>query len=69
MTNEKLSEVIKEENERLERAAVAEAQHHIRAIGQLKASITQAHADIAEHQAALKKLQITQIDPVSILGA
>lgn len=69
MTPEKLNEVIKEENERLERAAVAEAQNHIRQIGAIKASIARAEADIAEHQAALKKLQITQIDPVSILGA
>lgn len=69
MTSEKLSEVIKEENERLEREAVAQAQAHIRAIGQLKASIARAHDEIAEHQAALKKLQIAQIDPVSILGA
>lgn len=69
MTQEKLKQIIERENESLEREAVGNATDIIRSISCKTAQIAQLQRDIVELQADLKKIEITQIDPLKILGA
>lgn len=69
MTQEKLKQIIERENESLEREAVGNATDIIRSISCKTAQIAQLQRDIVELQVSLKKIEITQIDPLKILGA
>lgn len=69
MTQEKLKQIIDRENESLEHEAIDNATDIIRAISSKTAQIAQLQRDIVELQADLKKIEITQIDPLKILGA
>lgn len=69
MTTDKLKEIIEDKNRDLERETVREAEKIIGEIGRLRSNIKNAEAQIRDLQANLKKLEITQLDPISILGA
>lgn len=68
MTNDKLKQIVESENENLERQAVNQATDIIRTIGTKTRQIADLQRDIAELQSDLKKIEITTIDPIKILG-
>jgi len=69
MTPDKLKEIVTETNEELERQAVAEARKLVAHIAKCNQQIIQLKDSIADAQKSLRELQVTQLDPVSILGA
>lgn len=68
MNNDKLKQLIARQNERLEENAAHEAARIINEIAEYQQAKTDAEKKIVELREELKKIQITQLDPTSILG-
>lgn len=68
MTNDKLSEIIQEKNERLERDAVDRARRIIDQIAEYQSAKVDAETKIIALRDELKKLEIVRVEPTSILG-
>lgn len=68
MQNETLQKLIARQNERLEEDATQKAAKIINEIAELQQAKIDAEAQIQELREQLKKIQIPQLDPTSILG-
>lgn len=68
MTNEKLQQIIADKNERLEQETINEARHIIDQIGTCQLVIAEQQEKMGKLRADLKKLEIQQINPITILG-
>lgn len=68
MTQEQLNRIIERENESLEDKAIQQATRLIAAISQRRQSIADFEREITQLQDELKKIEITKLDPVQILG-
>ena len=68
MTNDKLSAIIDQKNEQLERQAISRASQIIDEIAEEQRIISQAQLNISELRAELVALEVKQISHASILG-
>lgn len=69
MNADKLSDIIKRKNERLEDEAAATAEQLINRIVQLQADIATSSEEIKGCQQELQKLEVKSVDAAKILGS